>query len=565
MSSSELSPAQEWDLHDYFNLLNRRKVLIGIVFAVCVLSVLFYQFSQPPIYGSSAVFSVDLNEDGGLNGPGFSPYYFYYLNESRTGVYYQTIIYSDVFNQQMMQAIERDSSLIALGENMRAEAKLAAGRGLSLSMNEETRLLTLSVRAGSPVVAYRVADLAAQVFRRRNQEIEMESAQNTVRFINQQRQEAQDRLEEAERALLEFKGGSELSPRVGGSGVVNRVTLAESALEQIELERRLSETNVATYHQQLQNADPSGNAPRLDAADTPELAALRDEIGRLETQRDDILLRASGDSLRVQRLERQIAEKKENLRQRIMTSFDQRTLKTDGKNEQLGKVINERLVAEQVNLNSLRSREKYYRDLLQRYREQSPDMLDRDIELARLQRTQIVHQNLLNYLVERHEEAKIRASASLGGLRTVTPAGIPSDPLPNQASRNVLLSVFLGLGLGFGLALMLEYLDQTIHSREELERLSGLQVVGQIPLHGQSGDSRQPDNNNSDNGKHNGKHNGKLTNRKTWQKTLVLLMQRLHLREPGAPDWKAADYPLLIKMRADVPFAESYRDLRTNL
>jgi uncharacterized protein involved in exopolysaccharide biosynthesis len=68
--------------------------------------------------------------------------------------------------------------------------------------------------------------------------------------------------------------------------------------------------------------------------------------------------------------------------------------------------------------------------------------------LTRLQRTQIVNQNLLSYLVERHEEAKIRASASIGGLRTITPAGIPSAPLPNGASRNIMVSLFMGLGLG---------------------------------------------------------------------------------------------------------------------
>lgn len=442
-------------------------------------------------------------------------------------------------------------------------ARLAAGGGLSLSMNEETRLLTLSVRAETPVVAYRVADLAAQVFRLRNQQIEMENAQNTVRFIDQQRAEAQATLEATERELLQFKGGTSLSPVVSERGVVNRVVQAEAALEQIEMERRLAETNVATYRRQLQQVDPSGKMINLDAADTPALAGKRAEIARHETQRDEILLHASRDSVRLQKLERQIAEGKEQLRQQILSAYTGEDGKNSGKSDQLRELINQRLVAEEVSLNSLRSRELYYRNMLNQYRKESPEMLDRDIELTRLQRTQIVNQNLLSYLVERHEEAKIRASASIGGLRTITPAGIPSAPLPNGASRNIMVSLFMGLGLGFGLAMLLEYLDQTVHSRDELERLSGLQVVGQIPQHGQTNASRQPDNNN---GKHNGKHNGKIPQRKKRRyKKLDRLLQRLHLREPGAPDWKASDYPLLTRMRADVPFAESYRDLRTNL
>jgi uncharacterized protein involved in exopolysaccharide biosynthesis len=157
-------------------------------------------------------------------------------------------------------------------------------------MNEETRLLTLSVRAETPVVAYRVADLAAQVFRLRNQQIEMENAQNTVRFIDQQRAEAQATLEATERELLQFKGGTSLSPVVSERGVVNRVVQAEAALEQIEMERRLAETNVATYRRQLQQVDPSGKMINLDAAEHLCWRAGA-EIARLESQRDEFCAR----------------------------------------------------------------------------------------------------------------------------------------------------------------------------------------------------------------------------------------------------------------------------------
>ena len=563
MSVSEVDSAREWELRDYLNLLIRRKWLITVILLLSVLIGAVRQFTRPAIYGSSTVFSIEMNEGSGLGSFNVPSYYYYVMNQGRGLEYYQTIVYSDIYNQQLLSAVEQDSTLKAFGASSMEAARLAAGGGLSLSMNEETRLLTLSVRAETPVVAYRVADLAAQVFRLRNQQIEMENAQNTVRFIDQQRAEAQATLEATERELLQFKGGTSLSPVVSERGVVNRVVQAEAALEQIEMERRLAETNVATYRRQLQQVDPSGKMINLDAADTPALAGKRAEIARLETQRDEILLHASRDSVRLQKLERQIAEGKEQLRQQILSAYTGEDGKNSGKSDQLRELINQRLVAEEVSLNSLRSRELYYRNMLNQYRKESPEMLDRDIELTRLQRTQIVNQNLLSYLVERHEEAKIRASASIGGLRTITPAGIPSAPLPNGASRNIMVSLFMGLGLGFGLAMLLEYLDQTVHSRDELERLSGLQVVGQIPQHGQTNASRQPENNN---GKHNGKHNGKIPQRKKRRrKTLDRLLQRLHLREPGAPDWKASDYPLLTRMRADVPFAESYRDLRTNL
>ncbi|MBN1543318.1 hypothetical protein JW992_14350, partial [candidate division KSB1 bacterium] len=242
MMSSDLETTREWELRDYLELIFRRKFLILVVFVVCVLAVSLYQLTRPDVYGSSTTFGIELDTGAGLDGYASMPYYYYLLDQSRSVEYYNTIVFSDLFYEQIQQAIDQDSLLVALGEEALEEARQAAMRNLSLSLNDETKLLTLSLRAGSALVAYRTADLVAQVFRRRNQEIELESAQNMVRFIDQQRHEAQDRLEEVERALLEFKGRGTLSPISFERGVVNRVVQAEATLEQIELERKLAET-----------------------------------------------------------------------------------------------------------------------------------------------------------------------------------------------------------------------------------------------------------------------------------------------------------------------------------
>jgi len=44
-----------------------------------------------------------------------------------------------------------------------------------------------------------------------------------------------------------------------------------------------------------------------------------------------------------------------------------------------------------------------------------------------------------------------------------------------------MLAMFLSLGLGIGLALFLEYLDDTIHSTDEVERVLHLPALAVIP------------------------------------------------------------------------------------
>ena len=54
-------------------------------------------------------------------------------------------------------------------------------------------------------------------------------------------------------------------------------------------------------------------------------------------------------------------------------------------------------------------------------------------------------------------------------------------PVSPNLFMNVLLSIFVGLGAGVGLAYFIEYLDTSIKTADDVERILGLPVLGQIP------------------------------------------------------------------------------------
>ena len=60
-------------------------------------------------------------------------------------------------------------------------------------------------------------------------------------------------------------------------------------------------------------------------------------------------------------------------------------------------------------------------------------------------------------------------------------AEVPGAPSSPQLARALLLSFALGLGAGLGAAYVLERLDDTVTSAEEVERISGLAMLGTIP------------------------------------------------------------------------------------
>lgn len=61
------------------------------------------------------------------------------------------------------------------------------------------------------------------------------------------------------------------------------------------------------------------------------------------------------------------------------------------------------------------------------------------------------------------------------------PAETPVAPASPDPFRNGALALVLGLMLGLGLALLLEYLDDSWQSAEEVERVSGMPTFGVVP------------------------------------------------------------------------------------
>lgn len=92
---------------------------------------------------------------------------------------------------------------------------------------------------------------------------------------------------------------------------------------------------------------------------------------------------------------------------------------------------------------------------------------------------------------QRLDELQVDAELKTGGAQIVTPGVAPTSQVRPTLVKNGLLALLLGLGLGIGLAFLLEFLDDSIKTKEELERWSdGLPVLGLLPVvEGWSSDS----------------------------------------------------------------------------
>lgn len=83
---------------------------------------------------------------------------------------------------------------------------------------------------------------------------------------------------------------------------------------------------------------------------------------------------------------------------------------------------------------------------------------------------------------QRLDQLQVDAALKSGGAQLVGRAATPTSPVTPRPVRNGILGVLCGLMLGIGLALVREYFDSSIKSKEDLERaIPGISVIGLIP------------------------------------------------------------------------------------
>ncbi len=537
MQMPEPAHTAEWKLDDYLEIVLRRKFIILIIFFVVLGIGVVYTFTRPAFYGSATAFIIQENDDA-PGGTQDLPSWI--LKPSRSLEYYYQIIFSSVFLEIAVKTVEQDSVLNSFPAEMDALQLARSALGtLRLSKDDNSNIMTLSVTARDPVIAYRVAEIVTDAFRVRNQQIEMEGARNVEEFIAKQRAEAQARLESIERELQEFHAGKQAPYTAADQILVSRVQEVEETLTEIETQRQLSETNLASYEEQVKKYYAPDAAPDWFLK-LPDVQAEQTTLEKLEQKKNDLSRDPEKNQAALLQLNQEIEDQKKRLIQKIFSQIDRAAGK---KNEPqvLRNALETRFIEELVNFNSLKNKENYYRAILEEYRRQSPQILERALALARLQRTQNVSQHLLTYLAQRYEEAKIRVSAGSSSMRILNPAAIPTEPLPQNRARSMVMSALLGLGLALGLVLALEYLDPAVRNRAEIERRTGLVVVGQIPQFVNKPDDPEP------------------------FETFDTLAQITTKKLPSQNPAHARQYPLINKMLEPGIFAESFRNLRTDL
>jgi succinoglycan biosynthesis transport protein ExoP len=129
-------------------------------------------------------------------------------------------------------------------------------------------------------------------------------------------------------------------------------------------------------------------------------------------------------------------------------------------------------------------------DALVTQQETAAQRLKRDaVEFTNLQSEVQKKRETLNALMARQSQMALSTrlkdlDATSSNIRVVDPARPPAGPFRPDKRLNLLLGLLAGLGVGVGMAFFLDYLDNTIASPGDVERIAKLPTLAVVPRHG---------------------------------------------------------------------------------
>lgn len=109
-----------------------------------------------------------------------------------------------------------------------------------------------------------------------------------------------------------------------------------------------------------------------------------------------------------------------------------------------------------------------------------PETAAQQAELTRLKSTLTQYQSSYANLLQSFENLRLTEAQSLDTVTVVEPANAPKYPVRPRTKLNTLLAGVVGAMLATGVAFLIEYLDDTVKSPDDLQQALGMSTLGII-------------------------------------------------------------------------------------
>ena len=458
-------PQYDLNLRDYWRILRKRMWSVAAVTAAFgALAFLFAQVQKPdPLYQATAVVKFERTTTlASLLVDSMS------FSQGDTLSTQAAVVRSFPVLERAAKTLRLIPSALdseAIKQNPMHVQLLTDLRGqIAATPEENTTLINITATAREPHDAARIATAVAQAYQQENGLQRTRKIVDARRFIEEQLRDVTGRLHRAEdgiRGLKEARGFVSLTDETTAS--MTRLASLETEHDKI----RRDQEEVAGQVQALQNPLAANAVPTrmLGEAGDPGIAKLTGALMDLNLERDNLLVTLTPQHPQIRDLDARIAAMRENLDARIRATRENviRDLRVKSQ------VLEGRAAELQGQIRSVREAQRALPDLSRQY--------------AGLQREVALNETLQSTLRSKLQEVQIKEREQVDEVSLVRPATVPGAPTnPPQTTGKAIAGLLIGLTVGLVLAFVVESLDTSIGTIQDVESYLEVPVLGLIPL-----------------------------------------------------------------------------------
>ncbi|HEX9732421.1 MAG TPA: polysaccharide biosynthesis tyrosine autokinase [Thermoanaerobaculia bacterium] len=331
--------------------------------------------------------------------------------------------------------------------------------GLTVNPIAETQLVELTFRSTSPELASRVANGYAEAFIQWGIETRNTTVGQASSTLSAQIESLRQEIEELQQQQNKFAydAGDTLDP--AGEALIERRRTLETQSNRVIAERISKEV---AYKQLLDLSDEM----IANTASGGRVNQLQDELFQLESEYREKLETYRPEWPDMVSLRGRIEEKREAVARLVRETVNQIRDQAYA-DYQKARQEEDRIAAE-------------LRNLAEEGRQSNSSALQYNNLLTLIN----TRKELLSELLKRQSQTEVAFRAQTGqesNARVIDSAVVPNAPFRPSLRRDLSQALLLGLLLGLGGVVLLEYLDRTIKTPEELESLLGLPNLAVIP------------------------------------------------------------------------------------
>jgi len=363
-----------------------------------------------------------------------------------------------------------------------ATAVRKLGKDLKIEPLRKTNVISVSYQARYPKMAEKVLQALAAAYTEKHLEVHHPSGE--FRFFDQQTEQYKQGMNQAQEKLTNFtKGTGVVSAELERDAALRQADGFDSTARQAQTTLLETEQRVHSLQAQLQTIKPRLTTVVRNSDNPQLLQQLKSTLLNLELKRTELLTKYEPTYRLVQEVDEQISEAKS-----AISAEESKPIRDESSDQNPDyQWVQAELTKAQADLSGLKARADAAAAVAAKYHAQAEG----------LDQSMVTQQNLLqaaktqedNYLLYQHkrEEARISNALDQGGILNVALAEQPVVPaLPKRSPMSVaLLTLLLAGTLSLSAAFILDFIDPTFRTPDELAGYLGVPVLAALPKGGE--------------------------------------------------------------------------------